>query len=448
MSMRALFRVVPVLLCLMAVPLTAIHAQHFSTAAVEMFRDLRQQPNDLARYVYLVNVVQDLSASERPLALQMFAANENELGLYNEALRDFPLKVHQSADDSLPTPADFKSADAVDEITKLTASRQLVLINEAHHDAHTRELTLELLPKLRAQGFNYFAAEALIDKDSALAKRGYPLKSSGTEYLHEPTYGEIVRTALRLGFKVVSYDVDERQQADREAGQAENLYKKVFAHDPNARLFVHAGYAHIDKAKGRLNNILPMAAHLKRLTGIEPFSIDQSQLREQVPRGDDAYDRLILEFKPSEPIVLVNRNNGIVWSQHPTWYDVNVLLPPSAQGSVESGYVQPSTIVHNSVDAGKMFHTIVNTRRPDWLSLQGQRFPVPINTNMCKVTIPCVVDAHYADETNDAVAADRYAFLHASAGTNLYLRPGKYRLRAWDIHDRTLAEQDITVKPR
>jgi hypothetical protein len=32
--------------------------------------------------------------------------------------------------------------------------------------------------------------------------------------------------------------------------------------------------------------------------------------------------------------------------------------------------------------------------------------------------------------------------------SKLYLRPGRYRLRAWDIRGRTLSEQDIEVSKR
>ncbi len=178
---------------------TAIVAQTFSPAAVSMFRGLRQQPNDLARYVYLMKLLPQLPASDWPIAMQMLASTEDELGLYNEAIRDFPLKSHVSADIQLPTQSQWKAASAAEAIANLASNRQIVLINEAHHDAHTRQLTLELLPRLRAIGFNYFAAEALLEKDTGLIKRGYPTSASGTEYLREPSYGEIVRQAIKLG---------------------------------------------------------------------------------------------------------------------------------------------------------------------------------------------------------------------------------------------------------
>lgn len=447
MPSRTPFKLVFLVICMAAVAPPA-SAQTFSPAAVEMFHKLQQQPNDLARYIYLTKTMQKLSATDRILGMQMFASTENQLGLYNEAIRDFPLKSHTAVDTTLPTPIDWKAADAADVITNLAHDRRIVLVNEAHHDAHTRQLTLALLPRLRALGFDYFAAEALVGDDRQLNQRGYPIKSSGTEYLHEPSYGDIVRIALKLGFTVVSYDVSGGTTQERETGQAENLYRKVFAKNPHARLFIHAGYAHIDKAQGRLGKTRPMAMQLKQLTGIEPLSIDQTQFREQIPSEPDAYEQLIRDFPADGPTVLVNRTTGMPWSAHPALYDVNVILPPSGQGAVESGYMQPATIVHDMNRTQSMLTHWVNTQRPEWLTLHDERTPYSISTTLCKVTTPCVVDAHYIGESDDAIAADRYTFMLNETVSKLYLRPGSYRLRAWDFRGRTLSERTITIGQR
>lgn len=449
MPIRSLSGMIFLACCVTGALVSAVHAQTYSPAAIKMFNELKQQPNDLARYVYLVRTMPKLPVSDRALALQMFASTEDELGLYNEALRDFPLKSRSHAGLVLPTPADWTSAGAVDVITKLAADRRIVLINEAHHDAHTRQLTLALLPRMRALGFDYFAAEALSDRDTGLMARGYPITTSGTEYLHEPSYGDIVRMAIKLGFKIVPYDVDHGKTQEREIGQANNLYRKVFAKDPAARLFVHAGYAHIDKAKGRLGPARPMAMELQQLTGIEPLSIDQTQFREQIPSEPDGYLELVRDFSPKGPTVLINRTTGKPWSAQPDEYDLNVILPPAAgRGAIESGYTQPSTIVQDTVRNLSMLAHYVNTQRPEWLTLDNQRVPYEINSRLCKVTVPCVVDAHYIDESDDATAADRYPFMQNDTTSRLYLRPGRYRLRAWDIRGRTLSRQIISVDGR
>lgn len=423
-------------------------AQSFSPATMSMFRELRRQPNDLARYLYLVNLLPRLSGSNSEVAMQMLASTEDQLGLYNEAIRDFPLKSQPGSDTALPTPAQWQAANAADVIVKMAADRRIVLVNEAHHDAHTRQLTLELLPRMRALGFNYFAAEALGDTDPNLMARGYPIGKSGSVYIHEPNYGEIVRTAIKLGFKIVPYDVSSGSAQRRESGQAENLYERVFAKDPSARLFVHAGYAHIDKHKGRLGDLRPMAMELKRLTGIEPLSIDQTQFREQIPSEPDAYETLIENFPVKGPTVLVDRATGKPWTAFPSRYDVNVLLPPSEQAAVSSGKIQRDSIEAGHVSRQPMLEHQVNALRPQWLAFGGERKPYPISTKLCKAVIPCVVDAHYVDESNDGIAADRYTFMQRDAISQLFLRPGTYRLRAWDVKGKTLFEQQIKVRPR
>lgn len=126
-------------------------------------------------------------------------------------------------------------------------------------------------------GFTHFAAEALDKRDTELAHRGYALATSGSEYLREPLYGDIVREAIRLGFVIVPYESSDMTPKIRENSQADNLYRRVFMADPAARLFVHAGYAHIDKAPGGLGeDVRPMAMELKRLSGFDPLSINQT----------------------------------------------------------------------------------------------------------------------------------------------------------------------------
>jgi len=143
----------------------------------------------------------------RALIEQVLAAAEAELGAYDEAVLHFPYGAPalREAAPALPTRETWRAVDAADTIAALAASRRIVLVNEAHHVAQTRALTLALLPRLRALGFTHFAAEGLDERDRDLAARGYPVDSSGI-YVREPLYGEIIRTALRLGFVVVAYE--------------------------------------------------------------------------------------------------------------------------------------------------------------------------------------------------------------------------------------------------
>ncbi|HET6552299.1 MAG TPA: hypothetical protein VFG49_02070 [Dyella sp.] len=384
----------------------------------DLFSETAHMKTDLARYMYLKEVMLQLSKEDRLIDQQLLASVEDELGLYDEAIYDFPFDNRVQTRVPLPAATDWQIVDAAEQIAKLATDRRIVMVNEAHHDAHTRELTLELLPKLRAEGFNYFAAEALVNSDDELMKRGYPVERSGSQYLHEPLYGDIVRQAIKLGFQVVAYESEADVLADREAGQANLLYRQVFAKDPKARLFVHAGYAHIDKAPGNLGGtIKPMAMQLKQLTGFDPLTVDQTRWRDIGPMPDtDPYKQLFAQFPVNGPSVLINRQNGSVWASDPERHDVDVILPPSG-----------------------------HQRRPHWLALDGARVTRVASADMCRKQLPCVVEARYANESDDAIPADRYTFLTDDSINTLYLRPGEYRVVAKDREGRIVGQRNLTV---
>lgn len=426
-------------------------AQSFDQTQIRLFRTLHRMPDALARYDYLRKVAPELSEHDRVVAFQLMASAQCELGLYNQAILSFPLEVRPPANLVLPDPTRWRTADAVDVISRLAADRRIVMVNEAHHNAHTRVLVLKLLPHLRALGFDHFAAEALVHTDPGLQKRGYPTYASGTEYLQEPLYGDIVREAIRLGFTIVPYDEEGNVSTQaRDSAQADNLYREVFVRDPDARLFVLAGYAHIDKGKGRLGSVVPMAARLQTLTGSVPLSIDQTQFLETGKSPSDDYRTLVARFHPGTASVLLERTSGKPWSARPELYDVNVILPPAVSvqsfgdklmidGEAVKDISDPSHFVIGSLNS------LNRMLRPAWLTLGGMRQRFSIDTSLCRTHIPCVVDAQYANEPDIAIAADRYAFMNANAITYLFLRPGRYRLLARDTDGKTLSQQMITV---
>ncbi|MGN2252402.1 hypothetical protein ACFWZ4_03440 [Frateuria sp. GZRe12] len=474
------FRLSAVLaLVLAAASIHAMPARASGISSRQLLEAMRGT-NELGRYGYLLQAIPQLDAGDRPTAQQYFAFSESELGLYGEAVRDFPLKARLPAGIVLPSPVEWQAADAVDSIVDLAARRRVVMINEAHHDAHTRLLTLALLPRLRALGFTHLAIEALLEDGDALRQRGYPTGHSGTEYMREPVYGEIVREALRLGYVLVPYESTTPGGQEREAEQARALYRKVLAGNPKAKLFVHAGYAHIDKAKGRLGDILPMAARLQALTGLDILNIDQTELREEEPfneleayrtvknavRTDDSlrgvpqngltpqldtraalrepYHQLVAAFHPQRAIVLRHVGDGRLWSARPRLYDMNVILPPANEHV--SSYVR-DRVISLQID-GKATIALppaAGGHRPDWLSLYGRRVAVAVSSGLCEGAFPCLVEARYADEADDAVAADRYVFLEGGSNNTLWLRPGRYRLRSMNAAGKVLTERPMQV---
>ncbi len=359
-----------------------------------------------------------LATGEQQQARQFLAFADANLGFYRTAVRDFPFPGWAPKELVIPTRAQWQSADAADAIVRLAAGRRIVLINEAHHDPHTRLLTLGLLPRLRALGFTHFAAEALDEKDTALTARGYTLSTGTSQYLREPLYGEIVREAIRLGFVIVPYEASGGSQQDRETGQAEHLYRRVLAQNPAARLFVHAGYAHVDKTPGQLpDDARPMAMELRRLSGIDPLSIDQTSFRGgDTARQSPAYRRVAAAFRPDRAIVLLRRGQQTPWSAQRGRHDITVVLPPS-NGS----------------------------GRPDWLRTLSSRRAWPIEASLCHARRPCVVEARLVGESAVATPVGRYTLLHSGERAALYLRPGKYHVRAWSAGGKTLGSRDVSI---
>lgn len=398
-----------------------------------IMRDARKLSGLLAQYTHMhlaYNANHDRAF--QVIFGQYLSWYQTFIGDYPGASASFSIAQPRQADDgSSPISGEYHALPAADVILRLATNRKAVFFNEAHSAPITRTLTIELLSKLRAEGFNYFAAETLYDSDPDLQKRGYPTPKSGF-YINEPLYGEMVRTALKLGFKVVPYDVENAGVGNpRERAGAKNL-AKIFKQDANARLIVDAGFAHIQKS-GKYLGGRSMAEFFQEMSHIDPLCIEQTMMIQHArPDQDHPYYLAAIEaVHPTEPIVFVAAGDSI-WTLKPKKYDMSVIFPLTKN----------------------------NGTRPDWLALGGLRVAYPITSDLCNKKSPCLIQAFYADENDDSVPADR-AILnvvdptasiaqriltdHGNAKSQLFLRPGKYRITATDLNDHRLFARDITV---
>jgi hypothetical protein len=352
------------------------------------------------------------------------------IGDYDGAAASFSIAQPEQNDDATsPQGGDWVARPAADVILDLAKGRKAVFFNEAHSAPITRTLTIELLAKLREEGFNYFAAETLYRTDKELQERGYPTPESGF-YVNEPLYGEMVRTALKLGFKVVAYDVENAGAGDaREQAGAANLYG-IFRKDPQARLVVNAGFAHIQKS-GKYLGGSSMAEFFQKMSGVDPLCVEQTMLVSHAlrDRNHPYYTAIAQSRNLTRPTVFVNGDK--IWTLKPKQYDVSVFFPPSKS----------------------------SMQRPDWGALAGLRIPYAVSSDLCRGQQPCLIEARYANEKDDAVAADRalisvpretssiaqQATTHEIPPSRLFLRPGKYRLVATDRDNRVLSANEIDV---
>ena len=357
------------------------------------------------------------------------------VGDYRGAHDSYSIRQLPAHDDApSPLSGGYIAKPALDAISELAKGRKAVFFNEAHNVPLTRTVTVEILSRLRADGYNYFAAETIYASDADLQKRGYPIDKSGF-YTMEPISGEMVRTALKLGFKVVAYESEKEGNGDvREYDQAKNLYERTFKIDPNARIVVNAGYAHIQE-NGKYLGGQSMAQHFRKLSGIDPLTIEQTMLIEHPPGTENHpyYHPILDSLKPAAPIILVN-GKGEPWTLKPKAYDVSVIFPPD----------------------------VIENDRPTWLDLGGLRKTYSVSgSQFCQDQYPCLIEARYADESDDSISGDRLVLNpveraerlqdrlimgHGVTQASLYLRPGKYRIQSSNEANRVLYRADVTIE--
>ena len=319
----------------------------------------------------------------------------------------------------------FHAMAAQPELLKRTATRQLVILNEAHYQPLNRVFTRSMLAGLYRQGFRYLCLEDLANGSQAdvpLNQRKYPTRVTGY-YSLEPQYGELERYALGLGYVLVPYEyVPTEKPTDpmagmvaRETGQARNI-QQILVKDPQAKIVVHVGYGHLIEQLAPDGNFGFMGGFLKKSTGLDPFTIHQVDLLEHAdPRFDNPYRALLHATSPS---VFVNARGALFTStQDSAKWDASVYFPPT-------------TYAHG---------------RPTWLLMDSDRHYYSLAAKHLTVGFPCLVRAYKAGEdVAQAIPADVVEWQNSREDLALVLGPGRYALVFQDAQGHT-QQQAIRV---
>ncbi|WP_340077266.1 hypothetical protein [Leptobacterium sp. I13] len=264
------------------------------------YMDIFNTYKDEDNYLYVMNKFDEAPIEGNDwMKFQLLVtvlSNDAEYGRYNEMIDRYDSPRSKRLSEYIDQNIDKISAgqDALTKIKRIADNQKVVMLNEMHWHPKHRILAHKLLKPLKESGYTYLAVEAL-DKgvDSLLNKRTFPIKTAGY-YTNEPYFGILIREALKLGYKIVSYD--DFSSGDREQAQAKNL-KKIIDEDPEAKVFVYAGIDHIlehNPPKKR------MAEYFKEYTGIDPLTIDQVEIV-----GDAGHEVALIEtgyFKNIEKI--------------------------------------------------------------------------------------------------------------------------------------------------
>lgn len=220
--------------------------------------------------------------------------------------------------------------DAIKFVADLARGEQIVILNEAHHVPADRAFAMGLAQALRKEGFTYLACETLAGKDGNLLQDGYVTVSTGT-YTREPVFAKFIMDAAASGWHLVGYEPDVPSKF-RESGMAKNIIEKILKTEPEAKIFIYVGYthakerplAHSDDDDSRL------AAQIRRLTGIDPLTINQTTLFDQYlsKKQQIEYRHALKKSGGDRPYVLADKvGRPIQLALDDKAYDVEVVHP-------------------------------------------------------------------------------------------------------------------------
>jgi hypothetical protein len=292
----------------------------------------------------------------------------------------------------------FKHQDAKEYILNRSKNEKLIIINEAHNNSRHRVFTTSLLKGLYKNGYRYFGIEALYD--SLVNTRKFATLGSGSMYLHESQYSNLIKDALDIGFVLFEYEYKVGKTGkDREIEQAENIAKMMLKH-PDDKFLIHCGYDHLNEGIPGIESWeKAMAARLKDRTGINPFTIDQVPCSESgSPEFNNPYIRIANTIKP---VIMVN-TKGETFNGRENY------------GIADCRIISPVTIYKNG--------------RPDWLTLDGRRKAYRIAIDSIS-EFPVLALAYRINEfEKEGVPADVIEINNKDQEANLILDKGFYRI--------------------
>lgn len=295
----------------------------------------------------------------------------------------------------------YSKVKATDYIIEQAEKHQVVIINEAHHNSFHRVFTKSLLQKLFDNGYKNLGLEALSNgenSDSLLNSRKYPVQETGW-YIKDPQFGNLVRTALDIGYNVFPYETtsEEANGELREIDQAKNI-ERVINSKPNEKFLIHCGFAHALEGNHEFWE-KAMAGRLTEFTGIDPLTINQEVYSE---KSHPKYNHPVLKaFNIKEPTILIDRNNDpFKYEQEEAWTDIAVFHP-------NTEYIDD---------------------RPNWL-FEYDNKNVSINLTDIEIDYPVMVLAFKKGENiNLAIPIDITEVETKTDNCNLGLKKGAYEI--------------------
>jgi hypothetical protein len=267
-----------------------------------------------------------------------------------------------------------------EEIVEIGFQRShVVMMNEAHNDLRrcirTRQIGQRILPVAHRVGVRHLAMEALNLEfaEKCNTTRRPPEEAFG--YLSQPEMRDFIQAALDLGWTLIAYECDlslwfftrhgitisitddlqelykqerykqlQPYEAElismeftnwREEQQARNLIAALQSLPPETPLLVWCGMGHLTKVISR--EWIPMGYQFQRLSGINPFTIDQTRT-------------VNFEAHPTPFIELVNQFQDELIKLNDTAGFLKEEIPPAVKRYFEFGVDAFLLSIHNEME--------------------------------------------------------------------------------------------------
>ncbi|WP_159477236.1 hypothetical protein [Dyadobacter sp. 3J3] len=336
------------------------------------------------------------------------------IGEYHKALKTYDKSGGEEPEfpySDINILSKYQVRPAVDYIIEQSKKEKIIIINEAHHQPAHRVFTESLLEGLYKNGYRYLGLETLAE-DSLLNIRKWPLVNDGY-YSREPQFGNMIRKALKIGFTLFCYE-DLSDPEGREIGEAKNI-KKIIDKDERAKILIHCGFGHLLEDY----NVEPlrMAGALKKISGIDPFSIDQVDWTEH---SNSAYEARYYQFAQTQYSAVFIDTNGNPYNMRrdSSLVDLKVAHP-------RTQYI---------------------SKRPSWLLRNDSWKEYKLDKIKFDINFPCLISAYpiKEDDKAESVPIDQIE-INNYGEKSLILPPGTFILPLTDQNGRTQKRQ-ITVK--
>jgi hypothetical protein len=272
----------------------------------------------------------------------------------------------------------INNVSAKEFILKSFRGKEVIMFNEAHDRPQTRALLASLLADFKKAGVTCLALETLVENGNLKELDG----TTGI-YTQEPMAGEVLREGLRLGFKLIPYEniyhykrvkrenlpdtliVISQTSNQRDSAQARNLYDRIKTTTGIEKTLVLGGYGHI--AESFKSSFVSMAMNFKKISGVNPLTIDQTFLMEE-NRNSPYANKLLDTMLNGDSVFGFKASDLAMFRIDSNTYDAYLYHPKTRY-------------IHN---------------RPSWLI--NSKYKCFVSVKIPKTIKPVLVQAYLADE--------------------------------------------------